>query len=304
MTASLPAFNWMPTTVAAGTFNVQSVGWVAGTFIDDPATRNELAGGVLATTETLPMWGGVAINETVTPNGASPAPDGVLGGLITRATSVTAGAAGQITGFSVFNQAYSMTITPQSPVPASASGMLVNFFRLGSNARIVVQCSPALSTLETGSVSQLVSWDFVNQQLTPYLAAYAAEAVTSGTYNSTTGIIALTFGTAPFGAGIGAGADGVYVTITGLAGTGVAPLNGTWAVTGTASSGTVVSLQGPTGLGALTITGSTGNLTAGGGALPCKVLSIEAGNSMTVNYNPTTGNLTWTYTGTVAVIVI
>src|SRR6516164_9655521 len=116
MTATLNA-NYMPTTTAVGTFNVTSVGYVQGEFIDDPAIRYQLAGGVLSQSETLPMWGGVGINETTTPNTGANPPDGTQGGIISRATSVTAGAAGQLTGFSVFNQAYGMVITAQSPVP-------------------------------------------------------------------------------------------------------------------------------------------------------------------------------------------
>lgn len=92
---------------------------------------------------------------------------------------------------------------------------------------------------------------------------YASEAVASATYNTSTGILALTFATAPFGAGVGATLDGVNVTVLGLAGSGVAVLNGTWPITGTASAGTVISLQATIGLGSLTITSATGTLQAG-----------------------------------------
>lgn len=92
---------------------------------------------------------------------------------------------------------------------------------------------------------------------------YASEAVASATYNTSTGILALTFASAPFGAGVGATLDGANVTVLGLAGTSVAPLNGTWPITGTASAGTVISLQATIGLGSLTITSATGTLQAG-----------------------------------------
>lgn len=92
---------------------------------------------------------------------------------------------------------------------------------------------------------------------------YSAEAVTSATYTSSTGILSLTFASAPFGAGVGATLDGVDVTVLGLAGTGVSVLNGTWPIASTASAGTVINLQATAGLGSLTITGATGTLQAG-----------------------------------------
>ena len=296
-------FNYMQQTTAAGFFNIQSTGWVQGMFVDDPAIRYQLAGGVLAQTETLPMYGGVGISETVNPNTGSNPPVGNQGGIISRATLISStGASGALTGFSVFNQAYGMAISPQANVPEAASGMQVNFFRLGSNARVVVACAASLSSLEGGPITQQVSWDFVNQQLIPYVAAYNSASVSSATYTSSTGIIALTFSAAPLGAGIGSGANGVYISISGLLGTGVAPLNGDWPITGTASAGTVVSVQGPTGLGSLTITGSTGTLAAGGGALPVKVIQIESANSL--GFNAGAAGASWSYTATVAVIEI
>ena len=53
------------TTNAAGSFNVQSLGFIQGLARDDPAVRNELAGGYLDAAETVPMWGGVAIEELI-----------------------------------------------------------------------------------------------------------------------------------------------------------------------------------------------------------------------------------------------
>jgi hypothetical protein len=303
MTAQLNA-NYMPTTNAAGTFNVSSSGWVQGMFIDDPAIRYQIAGGVLATTETLPISGGVGVG------GANNPPLGELGGLITRATNLTAAAAGQLTGFSVFNHAYGMVISSGSPVPLAGSGMQVNFLRLGSNARVAVAALAALASLEQGVITQQVSWDFVGQQLIPYIAAWVSATAASATYNSTTGIIALTFSPAPLGAGIGSTANGVYLSLSGLTASGgagaanVGQLAGSFPIVSTATSGTVINLQGPIGLGAITLNSSLGTIAAGGGALPVKVLQIEVGNSMVVNYNAATGVATWNYTGTTAIILI
>ena len=303
MTATLP-FNYMPTTVAAGTFNATATGGVQGMYIDAPATRFELRGGVLSTAETLPMWGGVGVNVTTTPNTGTNPPDSTQGGIITRATNVTANAAASIVGFSVFNQAYGMANTPQSPVPLAGSGMQVNYFLLGSNAQIYVAVAPAITSGST--VNAQYSWDFVGQQLIPYVAAYSAVTaggITSGTYTSSTGIIALTFSTAPLGAGIGSGANGVYLSIAGITSSvsaNSAAMNGDFAITGTASSGTVVSLQGPVGLGANTLTVSSATLAAGGGALNVELMDILTSNSMTVTY--VSPNATWNYSGSVALI--
>ena len=125
------SFNPILTTNAAGSFNIQSAGYIQGVALDDPAIRNTLAGGVLALTETLPMWGGVGIWET-TPSTALGSTAGVLGGNVGRATGLTGATA--LTGFSVFNQAHHMINTPQSPVPLALPGMSVHFHRLGSGA--------------------------------------------------------------------------------------------------------------------------------------------------------------------------
>ena len=145
-----------------GTFSVQSDGYIQGVYMDDPAVRYALAGGTLDTGETLPMWGGVAIGETI-PNPANQ--DVSLGGIIARATDYT-----DLTGFTVFNQNGSAIVTPQSSVPLVAVGMNTNFFRLGSGARIAVKCDATLAAALIGGdlINVAVSWDFTNQQLVAF----------------------------------------------------------------------------------------------------------------------------------------
>jgi hypothetical protein len=299
------SFDYMTTTNAPGTFLVQSTGFVQGVFVDDPTTRNWLKGGVVSTNETIPMFGGLAINAQTLPSPVTGGPVTNQGAIISRATNVTAGAALAVTGFTVFNQAYGMISTPLSPVPLAGSNYQIMYFDLGSNARIPVACAATLATLEGNSVRQQVSWDFVGQQLIPFVAAYnavAAGGITAATYTSATGALVLTFATAPLGAGVGASADGVFLNIAGLTGTGVAPLNGNFPITGTGTSGTVITLQAPPGLGALTIVTTGATLSAGGGALPVQLLEIQVGNNMTVNVN---GNLvTWNFNGNIAIIQI
>jgi hypothetical protein len=159
------SINPMQTTNAAGSFSVQSDGYVQGVAMDDPAIRNALAGGVLASAEILPMWGGVVIAESI-PAATS---NGALGGSIARATT-QAGS----TGIAVFNQAHGWINTPQSPVPTGGAGQTVPFYRFGSGARIGLAIDPALVTLDGGLISQQVSWDFTNQKIIAYDAGVGA----------------------------------------------------------------------------------------------------------------------------------
>jgi hypothetical protein len=160
-------FNPYVQTSAAGMFNIESDGFVVGTAMPDPSSRNWLAGGWLAATETLPMFGGIAISENV-PQERPPVSrmDTALGGAIIRATVNTAtNAAGSITGFSVFDQNYAMVNTPQSPCPSVQAGGLVNFYRLGSQARVALAIDPTLISLEGGIITAQVSWDVTNQKI-------------------------------------------------------------------------------------------------------------------------------------------
>mgnify|MGYP006283206889 CR=1 FL=1 len=152
------------TTNAAGTFSVYSDGYVQGEAMDDPAVRYQLTSGPLASTETLPMWGGVAVSQVVPASSVMGA-----GGAVARATSL----ANHI-GFSVFNQSYAWVVTPQSPVPLATTGMSVGFYRFGSNARIPVQCTSTLAAaLVSGATNQQVLWDYTNQALIAYTSGTA-----------------------------------------------------------------------------------------------------------------------------------
>src|SRR5262245_11098036 len=155
------AFNPYVQTSAAGMFNIESDGLIVGTAYPDPAARFALAGGWLATTETLPMFGGVGISENV-PQERPPVTraDVALGGIIARATAYA-----NLTGFSVFDQNYAAVNTPQGPVPTVGSGGMVNFYRLGSGARVALAIDPTLISLEGGLITAQVSWDFTNQKI-------------------------------------------------------------------------------------------------------------------------------------------
>jgi hypothetical protein len=127
-----------------------------------------LAAGLVASTETDPMYGGIGITEAVPANPGSPptTPDPSQGGSVARATNISAaGAALSLTGFTVFDQDYSMINSPGSEVPLASAGMQVNFYRLGSGARIVLAIDPALVGLYGGVITQQVSWDFTLQRI-------------------------------------------------------------------------------------------------------------------------------------------
>jgi hypothetical protein len=145
-------------TNALGSFVLESDGVITGTAYPDPATRFALAGGILSPNEVLPLWGGLPINELV-PTSSLTEPRPELGGVIVRAA-----ADAEIIGFSVFDQNYAAVNTPQSPVPQTAPGGFVSFYRLGSGARIAVEIDPALA-LEGLPVNSAVGWDYVANRL-------------------------------------------------------------------------------------------------------------------------------------------
>ena len=182
------SINPFQTTNFPGTFSVDSTGWVQGIFVDDPAIRFQLAGGFVASSETTPMWGGIAVAAAV-PNPASQTPQ--LGYELTRAGSI-----GAIDGFTVFNQAIAMVQTPQSRVPMAGSNMEISFFKLGSKARIVVQADAAFAaTLEGNAISQQVAWDTTNQKLIAYSSGTALPVKVLGVNVGNSKIVSYASGT-------------------------------------------------------------------------------------------------------------
>lgn len=294
MSAQISINPFIQTVGNNGLFGVKSDGVRQGTAYPDPATRNAQRTCILAESETLPMWGGIAVYENIP--GVAGDPNSVLGPVVGRANSLTGSKA--IAGFSVFDGAYGMVTSPQSTVPLIGSFGQVMTYALGSRARIAVQCDPVLVDLRGDPIGSQVSWDWVNELLVPYEGS--ALTISSGTYNSTTGIVTLTM-SAPIDFGPG---DAIVVASLTGTGTNLATLNGTWtAAAGT--TGSTVVYQAPTGEGAITITG--GSLTLGSGtasALPVKVLEVMDSNCETVMYDPVTGFATWDYNGACAIIQI
>lgn len=298
--ASNISFNPFVTTNVQGSFSIQSEGFVQGVALDDPSVRFYLAGGPLAATETLPMWGGVAISEFIPASAASGAFAG-LGSNIARATAVTGGSY-PISGFSVLNQASSWVTSPQSECPSASAGQTIPYYRLGSGARIALAIDPSLVSLDGGLTTQQVSWDFNAQCLAPYEASGGTITLTSVTASYANGV--WTFAVvSPSATPVGAVGD--FVTLSGITGTGANYLNGTHIVSAFTSNeifsfqinGT--STQFSTGAQSGTIV-----LTYGTVALPVKLLKLNIGNSKIVTYDQVNNLVHWTNNGSTAIALI
>jgi hypothetical protein len=150
----------MATTNAFGLFNTNSQGYTQGDAMDDPAVKFALAGGVLSTSATSPLWGGLPIQE-FSPAATSQPGTNTLGSTILQATG-----SANPTGISVFNQAFAGITTPQSTAPLYSPGMSVNFYRFGSGARIPLVLNPASLSIEGELISTTVYWDYTNNWLT------------------------------------------------------------------------------------------------------------------------------------------
>jgi hypothetical protein len=282
------------TTNAAGGFSTQSTGFIQGMAFDEPAVRFQLSGGVLASTETLPLWGGVAVVESAQSSGtyqsSVKAADNPLGNLITRAVTTAA-----ITGFSVTNQTSANIITPQSNVPTAQPGQTANYFRFGSLAKIAVACDPVLAAaLQGGSVSTQVSWDFGLQKLISYEATTAANVFTAMSWASTAGGTVTATTTSNHGLTVGQ-----WFTVSGVT---PSAYNGTWQIATTnGTTGLTFLLPAASTPGAVTV---QGQINALGGALPVKVININIGNSKIVVWDSVNQVANYANSGTTAIIQI
>ena len=308
MTANI-TFNPVITTNALGSFNVSTAGYIQGMALDQPAARSWLSGGILAASETLPMWGGLPIVESI-PTPAVANPNAALGGIITRATALTS--TGGLTGWSVFDQQYAAINSPQSQVPLVGTYGQVNFYRTGSGARIAVACDPNLVTTEGVPINKAAtwSWNWLGGFLQTYDASTPTYAVTSLTYSAANGgQIAVVMGVAdPNITQVG---DIVWISGATTGGTGGnAAVNGAFVVnTWTSTSAFTVAATNSGGAayygtiaGTILLNEGTGDAAATPVFL--RVLEVQVGNSFTVNYNSITGFATWNQTGSTAIILV
>lgn len=148
------------TTNSETSFLLQTDGFVAGTFLDNPANRYALEGGLVASTQSTPLWGGLPITLTIAADGPGGASSG-LGSLITAAT-----AEANIDGWCVFNQASAGVITPSSNAPLYPSNTSANFIRNGCGLWLVLPVnSTAISTIVGGGANQTIYWDYTNNRV-------------------------------------------------------------------------------------------------------------------------------------------
>lgn len=282
------------TTAGQGLFNgARSTGLIQGQAFPDPATRNALQSGIVSQNETKPFFGGLAVKASISPISAS-GPNQVLGPVLERATSNSA-----ITGFSVFDQAYNLISDPSNPVGTAGSGQSMNFYALGSRARIAVACSPALVSLLGSQVNAQVSWDYNAQELVPYSGSYSNTVISGAVWASTSGgritYTVATDLTSYINAGDQIDTSGIVET----GGTG-GSLNGAFTVVSITSTTIIVAAPATAGYYATYTSG--GLVLAGGGALPVTVLDIQPSGCMVVDYNAATGFTTWNYNGAAAII--
>ncbi len=284
------------TTSGQGLFNgASSNGLIQGQTFPDPSTRNVLRSGIVSQSETIPMWGGVGVYADISPI-SSTGPNSVLGQVLGRANSLSGSTA--LVGFTVFDQAYNLVSDPNSPVGTAGSGQSINYYPLGSRARIAVACDPSLISLRGGLINAQVSWDFTSQQLIPYSGAYPATTITNAVWASTSGgRTTFTVGT-DLTSYINA-ADDIEVTgVVSTGGTGVG-FNGMFTVVSINSTTIVVTQVAASSPGTYS---SGGTVLAGGGALPVTVLEVVPSGCMNVLYSTVTGNATWNFNGSCAIV--
>lgn len=166
MTATI-SFTPQVVSNAAGLFNTQSQGFTQGDVMDDPAVKFQLCSGVLSASATVPLWGGQPIQELIPTAPGQPGQD-TLGSTIIQSTTIAT-----ISGFSCYNQGYNGITTPQSTAPLYASGQTSSYYRLGSNARIVLPILASLVSLDGDQTNVAVTWDFTNNQISTYSSGTA-----------------------------------------------------------------------------------------------------------------------------------
>lgn len=124
---------------------------------------------------------------------------------------------------------------------------------------------------------------------------YASATPSAITYNNASGILQITFATAPFGAAVGATLNGAYFTLSGMVSTGGTAPNGSWPIVATFTSGTIIQFQVPTGLGTLVFT-SLGTLAASAAALidrPIRFKHLSTYPDNPTNPNPAGAARVW-----------
>jgi hypothetical protein len=146
--------SFFTTTVAANAFLLNSDGYTAGQFLDDPVHRYNLRSGVVASTQTIPIYGGQPISLKVpTPTAQGSSGLGMIASLATTNANIE--------GWCCFQQASAGIITPFSNAPLYYANNSLNFFLAGSSAAMVLPVNPAaVNTLAGGAINVPIYWNF------------------------------------------------------------------------------------------------------------------------------------------------
>ena len=141
------------TTVANNTFLLNTDGFIVGTLYGKFPDRYAIEGGVVASTQATPLYGGLPLTLAVT----APTIQG-SSGLGERATLATAQT--NIDGWSVFDQGAAGIISGFSNVPLYYANTSINFVRSGF---LVLPVNPAaVNTIAGGASNQNIFWNFTN----------------------------------------------------------------------------------------------------------------------------------------------
>ena len=139
------------TTVANNTFLLNTDGFIVGTLYGKFPDRYAIEGGVVASTQATPLYGGLPLTLAVT----APTIQG-SSGLGERATLATAQT--NIDGWSVFDQGAAGIISGFSNVPLYYANTSINFVRTGF---LVLPVNPAaVNTIAGGASNQAIFWNF------------------------------------------------------------------------------------------------------------------------------------------------
>ncbi len=170
-------------------FLLQTDGFVQGTFLDNPAFRYTLEGGIVSASQATPLWGGLPITLDVPAPGSGGSSSG-LGSTILGATAET-----NIDGWLMLNQASAGVITASSNSPLYPSSTSANYVRSGSGLWIVLPVNPAaVNTIAGGGANQAIYWNFTSNYVdTTGTGALGVQIIALNTnsktitYNSGTG---------------------------------------------------------------------------------------------------------------------
>jgi hypothetical protein len=281
------------TTAGQGLFNgASSIGMIQGQADPDPATRNWLRGGIVSNNETVPMWGGLGVYALVPPI-SSTGPKQPLGQSLGRAATVAT-----ILGFSVFDQGYNMVNDPTNTVPTAGSGQSLNWYPLGSRARIAVAASASLVSLRDGAINAQVGWDLVNQELVPYSPGYSQTTITNAVWASTNGGQTTYTTASDLTADLSVGDFINVATVVNTGGSSTGAFNGNWMVVALSTDTIVVAAPSASTLGTYASGGYVAALASN--AIPVTVLDIQPTGCMTVQN--IAGAITYNYNGAAAKI--